>query len=265
MRAARKSYTSDITDEQWELLKGFIPAAKPGGRPREVDPREIVNAIFYILSAGCPWRLLPHDFPVWQTVYDYFRNWRIEKIWEPINRQFSQWVRVSGGKEATPSVAVTDSQSVQIGSTQSEPQAVGCDGGKKVKGRKRHILVDTWGLLMVVVVTAANIAEREGAKLVLAKSQSHYPRLFKILADAGYDGAPMLQWVMDTYHWIWETVKRTDKTTGFVPLPQRWVVERTFGWFNWSRRLSKDYEILTDTSEAFLYIAMIRLSLRRLA
>ena len=122
---------SDITDEQWELLKGFIPAAKPGGRPRKVDPREIVNAIFYILSAGCPWRLLPHDFPVWQTVYDYFRAWRMEKIWEPINRQFSQWVRVSAGKEATPSVAITDSQSVQIGSTQSEPQAVGCDGGSQ--------------------------------------------------------------------------------------------------------------------------------------
>ena len=143
MRAARKSYMSDITDEQWELLKGFIPAAKPGGRPRKVDSREIINAIFYILSAGCPWRMLPHDFPVWQTVYDYFRNWRIAQIWEPINRQFNQWVIVSGGKEATPSMAITDSQrrgwtatqSVQIGSTQSEPQAVGCDGGKKVKGR----------------------------------------------------------------------------------------------------------------------------------
>ena len=265
MRAARKSYLTDLTNEQWDLLKEFIPAAKPGGRPRKVDPREIVNAIFYILSAGCPWRMLPHDFPVWQTVYEYFRNWRIEKIWEPINRTFNQWVRVSGGKEATPSVAITDSQSVQISSTQSEPQSVGCDAGKKVKGRKRHILVDTWGLLMVVVVTAANLGERDGAKLVLAKLQQYYPRLFKILADAGYDGAPMIQWTMDTYHWMWETIKRTDKTTGFVPLPQRWVVERTFGWFNWSRRLSKDYEILTDTSEAFLYIAMIRLSLRRLA
>jgi transposase len=256
---------SDITDEQWELLKGFIPAAKPGGRPRKVDPREIINAIFYILSAGCPWRMLPHDFPVCPSVYDYVRNWRDAQIWEPINRQFNQWVRVSGGKESTPSMAITDSQSVQIGSTQSAPQSVGCDGGKKVKGRKRHILVDTWGLLMVLVVTAANLAEREGAKLILAKSQTHYPRLFKILADAGYDGVPFLQWVMDTYHWIWETVKRSDKAVGFVPLPQRWVVERTFGWFNWSRRLSKDYEILTDTSEAFLYIAMIRLSLRRLA
>jgi putative transposase len=120
-----------MTDEQWELLKGFIPAAKTGGRPRKVEVREVVNAIFYILSAGCPWRMLPHDFPVWQTVYEYFRNWRIAKIWEPINRQFNQWVRVSNGKEATPSMAITDSQSVQIGSTQSEPQAVGCDGGKK--------------------------------------------------------------------------------------------------------------------------------------
>ena len=127
-----------------------------------------------LLSAGCPWRLLPHDFPVWQTVYEYFRNWRSENIWAPINRQLSQWVRVSGGKEATPSMAITNSQSVQIDSIQSESQAVGCDAGKKVKGRKRHILVDTWGLLMVVVVTAANIAEREGAKLVLAKSQSYY-------------------------------------------------------------------------------------------
>ena len=140
MRAARKSYLTDLTNDQWDVLKEFIPAAKAGGRPRTVDEREVVNAIFYILSAGCPWRMLPHDFPVWQTVYDYFRKWRIAKIWAPINRQLNQWVRVSGGKEATPSVVITDSQSVQIGSTQSEPQAVGCDGGKKVKGRKRHIL-----------------------------------------------------------------------------------------------------------------------------
>jgi putative transposase len=134
------------------------------------------------------------------------------QIWEPINRQFNQWVRVSGGKEATPSMAIVDSQSVQIGSTHSEPQAVGSDCGKKVKGHKQHILVDTWGLLMVVVVIAANLAEREGAKLILAKSQTHDPRLFKILADAGDDSAPLLQWVMDTYHWIWETVKRTDES-----------------------------------------------------
>ena len=183
-----------------------------------------------------------------------------------------QWVRVSRGKEATPSVAITNSQSVRIGSTQSEPQAVGCDAGKKVKGRKQHILVDTWGLLMVVVVTAANIAEREGAKLVLAKSQSHYLHCLRF--------SPMLvMMVCQCSNGLWILTIGAGRLSNapirrlvlYLCLNARWSLAqpavgiRTFGWFNWSRRLSKDYKILTDTSEAFLHIAMIRLSLRRLA
>jgi transposase len=139
-------------------------------------------------------------------------------------KQIDRRTQLSGAQWKSENIPIVDSQSVQIGSTPSSPQAVGCDGGKKVKGRKRHILVDTWGLLMVVVVRAANLAEREGAKLILAKSQTNYPRLFKVLADAGYDGAPLLQWVMDTYHWIWDKTNRTDRAVGFIPLPQRWVV-----------------------------------------
>ena len=262
----RASYPSDINDEQWELISSLLPAAKPGGRPRTVDMREVLNAIFYVLCAGCAWRMLPHDLPPWQTVYYYFRKCCKEGVWPQINDQFREWVRLSEGREANPSAAVVDSQSAKTGGLLATD--IGYDAGKKIKGRKRFQLVDTLGLLMVVVVTAASVTEYDGARAVFAKLnewRDKFPRLVRIWADGGYRGQDFMQWVMDCYRWVFEVILRSDTAKGFVLLPRRWVVERTFGWFNWCRRLSKDYEILPETSESFIYVASIRLMLNRFA
>lgn len=261
----KTSYRTDLTEEQWELLRQLIPPAKSGGRPRTVDMREVVNAILYILMAGCAWSLLPHDFPKWKTVYHYFRQWRIDGDWERIHEQLRQWVRAIEDRHPSPSAAILDSQSVET-ATMIHP-SVGYDAGKKTKGRKRHLLVDTLGLMMVVIVTAASLPEREGAKMVLEKvhkSKKRFSRLITIWVDGGYRGVDFMRWVMDTYRWILEVVLRSDDAQGFEVLPRRWVVERTFGWFNWCRRLSKDYEVLPETSEAMIQVAMIRIMLRRL-
>lgn len=262
----RVSYPSNLSKEQWELLKSLIPQAKRGGRPRSVDMQAVVNAILYILCAGCAWRMMPSDFPCWQTVYHYFRAWRIDGTWERINRKLYQWVRVSEARHPSPSAAILDSQSVKT----ATPAAieVGYDAAKQVKGRKRHLLVDTLGLILMVVVTAANVPERSGAKLVLERLHQirfWVQRLAVIWADGGYKGQQMMQWVMDRYRWVFQSVLRNEHVKSFVPIAQRWKVERTFGWLNWCRRLSKDYEILPQSSEAFIYVANIRLMLRRLA
>ena len=260
------SYPTDLNEEQWELLSQLLPPAKPGGRPRSVPLIAIVNAIFYIVVAGCAWRMLPQDFPKWKTVYHYFRAWRLDGTWEKIHHQLVQWERVAQGREVTPSAASLDSQSVKS----ATPSAieVGFDGGKKIKGRKRHLMVDTLGLVMMVVVTAANVSDQQGARLIfarLAQLPERVARLVLVWVDGTYEGVNFMRWVMDTYRWILETIKRSDRVKGFVLLPKRWVVERTWGWLNWSRRLSKDYEVLPETSETFVYVAMIRLLLRRLA
>jgi transposase len=260
------SYPTDMTDEQWQLIEGLLPAAKPGGRPRTVDIRAVVNAIFYIVVAGCAWRMLPHDFPKWKTVYGYFRAWREDGTWEAIHERFVLWIRVSEDREAVPSAASLDSQSVKTATPAA--LAVGFDGGKLVKGRKRHLMVDTLGLVMMVVVTAANVSDPKGAKLIFEKLTQiprRTARLIWIWVDGTYGGAELMKWTMDTYRWVLETIKRCDQAKGFVLLPKRWVVERTWGWLNGSRRLSKDYEVLPETSETFIYIAMIRIMLRRLA
>jgi transposase len=246
----RKAYPTDISDEQWELLEPLIPAAKSGGRPRSVDIREVINALLYLLAAGCAWRLLPHDLPPWGTVYSYFRYWNQQQVWADINDQMRQWVRVTELREQTPSAAILDSQSVKTGGLIDDD--IGFDGGKNIKGRKRHQLVDPLGLLMLVVVTAANWTEYQGAKAVLAKlhnKRRHFPRLSVIWVDGGYRGEDFMKSVMDTYRWLIEVIKRPDSVKGFVLLPRRWVVERTFGWMFWNRRLSKDYERLTQTSD----------------
>lgn len=225
-----------------------------------------MNAILYVLCAGCAWRMLPSDFPKWKTVYHYFRVWRLDGTWQRVNHRLHQWVRASKDRALSPSAAILDSQSVKTATPAAT--AVGYDTAKQVKGRKRHLLVDTLGLVLMVVVTAASVPERAGAKLVLARLaqvRHQVSRLVIIWVDGGYSGVELSKWVMDTYRWVFETVLRTDKFKGFVPIPQRWKVERTFGWFNWCRRLSKDYEILPETAETFIYIANIRLMLRRLA
>lgn len=262
----KSSHPSNLTLEQWKLLLHLIPPAKTGGRPRSVNLQAVINAILYVLCAGCAWRMLPSNFPCWQTVYHYFRTWRIDGTWQRINHQLHQWVRVSENREASPSAAMLDSQSVKTATPAAI--AVGYDSAKQVKGRKRHLLVDTLGLVLMVVVTAASVPERTGAKLVLARLsqvRDWVERLVVIWVDGGYKGQPLVRWAMDHYRWVVQAVLRADDIKGFVPIAQRWKVERTFGWFNWCRRLSKDYEILPETSEAFIYVANIRLMLRRLA
>ena len=258
----RKPYPSDLNDAEWQIIKPLIPPAKLGGRPRDTDMREVLNGIFYVLRSGCAWRMLPHDLPPCKTVYHYFRQWKRDGTWEVMNQTLRIRLRIAHGREAEPSAAIMDSQSVK---TTDVKGIRGYDAAKQVKGRKRHTLVDTMGLLLMVLVHAADIQERDGAKLLLNKAKGCFTRLRLIWADAGYNGEAMIDWVRNTHGWILEIVKRDKGVKGFQVLPRRWVVERTFAWFGDYRRLSKDYEVLTETSEAMIYAAMIRLMVRRLA
>jgi putative transposase len=266
MTRNRKTYPGDLTEAQAELLLPLIPPAKEGGRPRRVDMLSVLNAILYVLCTGCPWRWLPHDYPPYGTVYDYFRKWKNDGTWVKIHDHLRRWVRVVEGRHPEASAGILDSQSVKTATMINKE--VGYDGGKQIKGRKRFTLVDTFGLLIAVNVVAASVQEREGAKQLLEKikgqSQNH-SRLIKIFADGGFSGADFMRLVMDVFGFILETVLRRQTAKGFEVLPKRWVVERTFAWFNYWRRLSKDYEVLPETAEAFIYIGMIRLMIRRLA
>ena len=266
MKATYKSYPSNLTAEQWEFIAPYLPVAKSGGRPRRTNLQAVLDAIFYVLCSGCSWRMLPGDFPAWQTVYSYFRRWKLDGTWIRIHRYLRDWIRLHLCRPTSPSVAIIDSQSVRIGVLSNN--SVGYDGGKNTKGRKRHILVDTVGLMLMVVVTAANISDQAGAKTLFARLKSHrrwLKRLFLIYTDGTYRGEAFVKWTFDTYDWILEAVLRRDRDKGFCVLPKRWVVERTFGWMQWCRRLSKDYERLPHTSETFIYLAMIRIMLKRLA
>ena len=261
-----KAYPSNLTWEQWELIADLFPEAKPGGRPRTVSIYAVINAILYVLCQGCTWRALPGDFPDWSTVYGYFRQWRKDGTWLLVHDKLYQWLRVASGRDKSPSEAAVDSQSVETATMIS--QEVGYDAGKKIHGRKRHLTVDLLGLVLRVLVTSASLPERQGAKQVLNRvhrMKSKVKRLHTIWMDGGYRGEDFMRWVMDTFCWIVEIVLRPLEKKGFVHLPKRWVVERTFGWLNWCRRLSKDYERLPETSETFIYIAMIRIMVRRLA
>jgi transposase len=261
-----KAYPSNLTQDQFELLSDLLPPAKPGGRPRQVDLWQILNAIFYVLVEGCRWRSLPGDFPAWQTVYTYFRNWRKDGTWLQIHDRLREWSRVDQQRYPSPSEVIIDSQSVK--SAAMVHQAVGYDCGKQIKGRKRFMSVDTLGLVLRVLVTAASVPERTGGKQLLQRVKrmgKAVCRLTTIWVDGGFEGEPFMQWVMDVCRWIVQVVLRPEQAQGFVLLKKRWVVERTFGWLMGCRRLVRDYELLPETSETLIYLAMIRVMVRRLA
>jgi putative transposase len=257
-------YPSDLTDREWHCIKDMIPKAKPGGRPRTLDMRAVLNALFYVVRGGIPWRMLPQDFPNWKSVYHYFRAWKLSGLWQRLNDRLRKRVRRAAGRQVQPSAAILDSQSVKT--TEVGGPERGYDAGKKVRGRKRHLLVDTLGLLLVVVVHAASLQDWEGAKRVLASLEHSCTRLRLIWADGIYRGlGDWLGRLRQRRQLRLEIVQRRQDQPGFVVLPRRWVVERTLAWVGRHRRLSKDYETLPSSSEAMVYLAMIRLMLHRLA
>lgn len=257
----RQKYPSDLTEAEWLRLKEHLHLLHPTnrGRPRETEVREIINGILYVARSGCQWRMLPHDLPDWQNVYDHFRRWRDSGGLAVIHDLLRGQVRLQEHHEAQPSAAIIDSQSVKA----AEESAVrGFDAGKKITGVKRHIVVDTLGLLLVVLVHSAGIQDRDGAKLLLERMKGRFGRLRLIWADGGYAGQ-LVAWVQETFSWVLEIVKRSD-LHHFVVLPHRWVVERTFAWLTRWRRLNRHYERRTDSGEALVRLAMIKLMLGKL-
>jgi len=255
-------YDTDLTDAQWAFLEPLLPEPSSRGRP-PTDRRRVINAIFYIIKGGIQWRLLPTTFPPWQTIYHIFRRWTLDHTWEALNARLRAYVRQSCGKRSRPTAAILDSQTVK-----SDPHGgtVGYDASKRIKGRKRHLLVDTLGLVLGAVVTAANVPEREGAQTLLGRTLNWLTWLRLLWVDGGYSGRDFAQWVRGLRPKLAvEVVKRCDQTRGFKILPRRWVVERTFGWLMRHRRLVRDYEQTETSAQAWIYIAMIRIQLRRLA
>ena len=255
-------YESSLTEAQWDYLKPMLPKPAKRGRPR-TDLRRILDAILYVVKSGAPWRYLPMDFPPWKTVYHIFRRWTLNHQWAALNDVLRILVRKAQGRRSQPTAAVLDSQSVKSAGHGGE---VGYDAAKRIKGRKRHLLVDTLGLVLGVAVTPASTTERDGAQAVLGRVVAWLTWLRILWVDGGYTGALFANWVRALRPKLAvEVVKRSDDIRGFKVLPHRWVVERTFGWLLHHRRLARDYETTPTSAEAWIFIAMIRIQLRRLA
>jgi len=249
------NYSTNVSNSQWQIISNFLDVE----RNRKYELREIVNAILYLVKTGCQWRMLPGDFPKWQMVYYYFSVWKKKEIWEQIHEALVEKIRKTGGKNEEPTVGIIDAQSVK--STLVSSQDKGFDAGKKIKGIKRHIIVDTLGLILAVAIQSASVQDRDGAVSVIDKLMENWRKVIKIFADGGYAGK-LIGKVKDKFKIELEIIKRDELHT-FKILPKRWIVERTFAWIDTNRRNSKNYERLNNTSVAIVHLSAIRIMLNR--